>query len=135
MNKRLGVYKAHLIQGLHELADKQYQNDIWLNLRNPDNSMGSFIEAALAVFDDSLVMDALRAGSIIYDQKVTQALWDLSAALDAVDEFREEEVIFNDPLMQVVREKAAQVLFLISVSTGESSTVVMLDLGMPAPPA
>ncbi|MDX2095028.1 MAG: hypothetical protein SFW64_03720 [Alphaproteobacteria bacterium] len=134
MNNRWGIYKAHLIEGLQELADRQYQNDIWLNQNNPSHSVGSFIEAALAVFDDSLVMNALRAGAIIYDQKVTQALWELSIALNAIDESRDEEAIISDPLMQVVREKAARVLFLINVSIGEGNTVDLFELGMPAPP-
>jgi hypothetical protein len=133
MNSRFGIYRAHLIEGLQELADRQYQQGIWLNLNNPSNLVGSFIEAALAVLDDSLTMNALRAGATIYDQKVTQALWEVSTALDAIDESRDEAVIINDPLMQVVREKAARALFLINVSTGEGNTVDLLELGMPAP--
>lgn len=134
MNSRWGIYKAHLMEGLKELADIQYQQDIWLNHNNPKNWVGSFDEASTAVFDDALVNRALRAGQIILDQKVTQALWDLSAAIDAVDVSQEEEAIINDPSMQMVREKAARALFLINVSSSEGSTVIILEPGM-APPS
>lgn len=134
MNTRYGIYRAHLIEGLQELADRQYQQDIWLNQNNPNNWVGSFDEASNNVFDDALVMNALRAGQIIFDQKVTQALWELSAAVDAVSASQDEEEVVKDPSMQIVREKAARALFLINVSTGEGSTVAMLELGMPAPP-
>ena len=90
--------------------------------------MDSFTEAACMLFDDCVVIHYLKDGEIILDKQVTKALWELHAATDAVDEFRDEEEIINDPLMEVVREKAARALFLINISTGEGSTV---DVAVP----
>lgn len=122
------VYKDNIVDVLKELADKNYQIDVWLNRNNPNNWVGSFTEAACMLFDDCVVGDYLKEGEIILDEKVTQALWELSAAVDAVNEYRPEEEIINDPLMEVVRQKAAHALFLVNVSTYEGSTV---DIAVP----
>lgn len=128
MTNRHNIYASILVSALRELADKDYQANVWLNTgATPDMTL-SFVEAANNIFDDAMVKDALRAGAIIYDTRVIQALRELDDAVDAVNEFRPEEEIINDPLMQTVREKAAHTLYLIQVSTGEGSTV---DIAVP----
>jgi len=122
------IYKENVVDILKELADIQYQKNIWLNQSNPNNWIGSFTEAANMLFDDCVISDYLSEGEIILDARVTQALWELSAAVDCVDEYRDEAAIINDPLMDIVREKAARALFLINVSTYEGSTV---DIAIP----
>lgn len=133
MTKQYKIYKDILVQALRELADKDYQERIWLNNGDKPTMTLSFVEAVNNVFDDALVKDALQARRIIFDEKVTQALWDLHTATDAVDEFRPEEEIINDPLMDVVREKAARALFLINISKGEGSAVDIAVPGQPKP--
>ncbi|MES2984590.1 MAG: hypothetical protein V4735_05320 [Pseudomonadota bacterium] len=122
------VYKANIINALQELADKNYQNDVWLNRHNPNHWVGSFVEAACGLFDDCVITHYLSEGEVILDEKVTAALKELGAAVDAVDEFRDEEKIINDPLMDIVREKAARALFLVNISTYEGTTV---DVAVP----
>ncbi|MDX2094403.1 MAG: hypothetical protein SFW64_00440 [Alphaproteobacteria bacterium] len=87
----------------------------------------SFVEAVNMLFDDSVVDDFLKVGEIIFDPATTAALRELAAAVDAVDEFRPEEEIIRDPLMEVVREKAARALFLVQVSRGEGGTVEIVE--------
>ncbi len=126
MNEKWKIYKNTLIRALRDLADKQYQKNAWLNQNNPNGLVDSFVETVIAVFDDAVVIDALRANQIIFDSKVTQVLWELHNATDAVDESRSQEEIINDPLMEVVREKAAKALVLIEASDGKDSTVEIL---------
>jgi hypothetical protein len=94
---------------------------------NPANLITSFVEAANNVFDDALITDVLENNQIVFDKKVTQALRELGAAVDVVDEFRPEEDIINDPLMEVVRQKAASALALIEASDGRESTVEIIE--------
>ncbi len=121
------TYKKILVQALKELADIDYQKRIWLNIDNPNKLIASFVEAANNVFDDALITDILENNQIVFDKKVTQALRELDQAVDAVDEYRPEEAIINDPLMQIVREKAAKVLALIEASDGRESTVEIVE--------
>ena len=127
MTSKRKINRALLLSGLRDLAYKQYQIDIWLNQNNPDGLVDSFVEAVIAVFDDTGVIDALRAQQIILNSKVTQALWDLHDATDAVDEYQSQEDIINDPLMQIVRLKAAYALALIEASDGKESTVEIIE--------
>ena len=122
------IYKQNIVGILTELADKEYQMQVWLNTGRKPVMTISFIEAACMLFDDCAVGDYLKEGEILFDEKSTLALRELHLATDAVDETRPEEEIINDPLMDIVREKAARALFLINVSTGEGSTV---DIAVP----
>ncbi|MBY0406769.1 MAG: hypothetical protein K2Q01_03695 [Rickettsiales bacterium] len=121
------IHKSILISALKELADKEYQQRIWLNTGDKPVFTLSFAEAVMNVFDDACVIDSLHEGHIILDTKVTKALWELHEATDAVNENRPEEEIINDPLMQAVREKAAECLALIQVSDGSESTVEIVE--------
>lgn len=121
------VHKGILVSALKELADKDYQQRIWLNTGDTPVFTLSFVEATINVFDDACVINALQEGYVIFDQKVTQALWELHDATDAVDEYRLEEEIINDPLMEVVRQKAAKALALIEASDGRESTVEIIE--------
>ena len=132
MIKPYKIYKSILVQALKELADKDYQERIWLNNGDKPTMTLSFVEAVNNVFDDALVKDALQADHIIFDERVTKALRELHAATDGVDETRPEEEIINDPLMDIVREKAARALFLINISAYEGSTVDIASPGQSA---
>ncbi len=93
--------------------------------------MSSFDEDVNNLLGDALVTDALENNQIIYDRKVTEALRELRDAVMPVDEFRDPEEIINDPLMRVVREKAARVLELIKASSREGNTVEFWRDGEP----
>lgn len=87
--------------------------------------MASFEEDVMCVFDDACVIEALERNEIILDADVTAALRDLDSVIDAVDGLRSVEEIINDPLMEVVREKAKIVLDLIYNSDGKGDTIEM----------
>jgi len=125
MNKR--IYKGNIVSILYGLSNRDYQENIWLNRNNPRGLVDSFVETVNMLFDDCVVGDYLQEGQILFDRSVTKALIDLHEATDAVNEFRPEEEIVTDPLMRVVREKAARVLALIHASDGRESTVDILD--------
>ncbi len=125
MNKR--VYKGNIVNILRGLSDRSYQERVWLNKNNLEGLVDSFVESCCMLFDDCVVKHYLQEGEILFDKKVTKALWDLHDATDAVDEFRTEEEIIDDPLMQVVREKAAIVLKLIQASDGREGTVEIVE--------
>jgi hypothetical protein len=110
------------------MADKEYQLQAWLNAGRKPVMTVSFIEAVCMLFDDCVIGDYLKEGEILFDKRATQALQELDAAVSAINDDRRQDEIINDPLMDVVREKAARALFLINVSTYEGSTV---DIAVP----
>lgn len=118
-----------LFPALENLASVERQRYTWFP--NAEGDMSDFTEDANNLFDDALVEYALEHNQIIYDRKVTQALRELSDAVMPVNEFRGPEAIINDPLMQVVREKAANVLALIKASKREGNTVEFWRDGEP----
>lgn len=121
MTEKFKIFEDMLIQALGNLASEARQRYTWFP--NAEGDMSSLIEDVNNVFDDALVTDALENHQIIYDREVTEALRELDYAVMPVDEFRDPEEIINDPLMQVVREKAASVLELIKASKREANTV------------
>jgi len=129
MTGRSEIFKNHFFEALQELSDRDYQERIWANKNNPEGLVASFTEAAILFWEDALVSSALEEGAIVYDRKVTQALQELWDAIEIVDEFRSEEEIINDPLMQKVRDKATEVLELIKVSDKSENTVTFIEEG------
>ena len=127
MNKR--VYKGNIVNILQGLSDRIYQERVLLNINNSEGLVDSFVEAVCMLFDDCVVGDYLKEGEILFDRRTTSVLHELDVAIDAVEasdengEYRSQAEIINDPLMQVVREKAAKVLELIEASDGRESTV------------
>ena len=127
MTEVLRIYKNNVITLIKELSDKGYQERVWLNVEDESGLSVSFVEAVNMLFDDCVVEHYLEQGHILFDKKVTNAFLELEDATDAVDEFRPEEEIINDPKMQIVREKAAKALELILASDGSESTVEIVE--------
>lgn len=123
------IYLSNVVELLEELSSKQFQVDIWLNTNNPKGLVASFIEAANMLFDDCVVGHYLETGETILDHQVTRALQELSDAVDAINEFRPDQEIINDPLMEIVRQKAAETLRLIAASNLEGNTVRIVEPG------
>jgi len=127
------IYIKNIVGILKELADRDYQKRIWLNTGDGPGMTISFVEAVNMLFDDCVVGDYLREGEILFDRATTAAFHELDRAVDAVSEydengeFRREEDIIDDPLMNVLRNKAAKVLALIEVSDGKESTVEIME--------
>ena len=123
MNEKGKVYKNAVLNKLNELADYTLQRKEWPS----SESFLCFVEAANGLFDDAAVSYLLEHNEIIYDKKVTAALRELDKALDGIDEYRTEEEIIQDPKMEIVRQKAANVLALIAQSDGSESTVEIVE--------
>lgn len=130
MKQTAKIYKKILMDGLEQLANRQRQEFTWSP--NSQNIMSSFTEDVIAVFDDAIVMHALQNGHIIFDKNVTKALWELHDATDAVDERRPPEEVINDPKMELVRQKATEILRLINISDMSQNTVEFIEPGQPA---
>ena len=118
-----------LIPALENLASEARQRYTWFP--NAEGDMSSFVEDANNLLGDSQISDGIIDDQIIYDRKVTEALRELENAVMPVDEYRAPEEIIRDPLMQVVREKAARVLELIKASKREGNTVEFRRDGEP----
>ncbi len=129
MTEKFIINLHMLFRALENLASVARQRYTWFP--NAEGDMSSFVEDVNNVFDDALVTDALENNQIIYDQKVTAALRELDDAVELVDEYGGPEKIINDPLMQVVRDKAARVLELIKASKREGNTVEFWSRGEP----
>lgn len=130
MTHNIEIFKEHFFNSLKELSDRDFQERIWANRDNPEGWVSSYTEAAIGLFDDALLTNALEAGAVIYDANVTRALHELSNSIDQLDENnRPPADIINDPLMQDVREKAATVLELIAKSDKSENTVTFIEEG------
>ncbi len=131
MNKR--VYKGNIVNILQGLSDRDYQERVWLNINNSEEVVDSFVEACCMLFDDCVVGDYLKEREILFDRRTTNAFHELDVAIDAVEasdengEYRSQEEIINDPLMEIVRDKAAKVLELIKASDVSESTVEIIE--------
>lgn len=128
------LYKQNIIDALKALTDYDYQRIAWFP--NNQNLMYSFNENAEDLFYSSGLDEALRTiGEIVFGIAADDALRELEAIVDKIDGHDySEEVLIDMPAMQTIRKKAKHALFLVQTSTGEGSTVTMLEPGM-APPA
>jgi hypothetical protein len=129
MTEKFIINLHMLFRALENLASEARQRYTWFP--NAKGDMSSFIEDVNNAFDDALVTDALENNQIIYDRNVTAALRELDVAVELVDEYGGPEKIINDPLMPVVRDKAARVLELIKASSREGNTVEFWRDGEP----
>lgn len=127
------IYKSNITDALESLASYEDQRLTWF-----DNDQGlsySFYENIMDLFYDSGLDEALKAREIIFGSLADNALRELESLVDKVHKENYTNGSFIDePQMQTIRERAARALFLINVSTGEGSTVGMLEPGM-VPPA
>ena len=125
---RKKIYRGNITSILAELTDINYQKAAWLYpTRQKPKMTISFVEASNMLFDDCVIKDYLEEGEILFDHATTVTLHDLHSAIQAVNEFKPEEEIINDPLMQIVRQKAAKALALIEASDGRESTVEIIE--------
>jgi hypothetical protein len=131
MTERAEIFKDRMFALVRELADKSYQILAWAEGKIPKGGHSiSFNEAAIELFDDSLLTDSLNRGAIIYDKRVTRALRELSDAVAPLDDYgRDTMEVINDPLMEVVRQKASEVLRLIEISDKSENTVTFIEEG------
>ncbi len=118
------VYKKNVMQGLKDLASRQFQLIAWFD--NDQGLSSAFSEDVEAVFMDTGLEAALDAGEVVFGKEADAALRDLDKTCDTVGYHRDERELVNSPEMEIVRQKAAKALALIEASDGRESTVEIL---------
>jgi hypothetical protein len=102
----------HLVrEALAELADENYQREVWLASHGP--RVGSVLEASERLFDDSGLGDALnRPDALVFDGPTDAGLRRLQRMVQGVIEIDGTvfDVLASRDLREV-RELAAQMLF------------------------
>ncbi len=119
------VYKENLIRYLTDFADYSYQKRVWVEgSAKPGDTSLFFSEGCCAVFDDTGLGDALKTRQTVFDKTADQALWDLWDATHKVDyKNKPDSAIIDTPAMQLVRDKAATALQLITQKNIQSFVV------------
>ena len=107
------VFKAKVIEGLHELSDEAFQRRVWLASSGPEVS--SFSEAICGLFDDTGLSIDLEHGKLpsVFSNEIYEGLRGLGKLVDrAARQFRSlpPTVIIEHPQMQEIRSVAANVL-------------------------
>ena len=99
-----------VVEALQELADPELQHRLWLA---SSGEASSFTEAICRLFDDSGLARALEREEVVYGVPTDTVLRRLGKAVQAVDEFQDPVDLIADPMMETVRELAAQALSLL----------------------
>lgn len=105
------LFEKNVIEGLQDLASYDFQKTAWLASSGP--VVSSFVEDVCYLFDSTGLKNVLKSKEQAFTPQIDQALRELHDATDAVNEDRPPQEILDDPLMQIVREKAAEALRLI----------------------
>ena len=95
---------------LQELAELEVQRRLWLA---SSGEASSFTEAVCLLFDDSGLARALERNEVVYGVRVDAVLRRLGKAVQAIDESQDPVDLLADPMMETVRELAAQALLLL----------------------
>ncbi len=99
-------------EALAELADSVFQERVWLAADGPE--VGSVVEAMSSLFEDSCLGLALESGELVFSSPIDDALRDLDVRLRRVASgARTALEVLADNRMQIVRERAASVLYEI----------------------
>lgn len=97
------VSREAVVSALRELADRDFQERVWLG-RDPRGLVSSFLECAARLFDDSNLGPELDAGRSVFDVQIDHRLTDIRRLLGQVDGAQGEAEIFDDPrLLRAVR--------------------------------
>jgi predicted lipoprotein len=93
---------------LRELADGQYQREVWLAAEGPEIS--SLAECVCRLWDDSGLGHALEANQTVYSAEIDAHLKDLDAVLHRLDQPTSPQAILANPELDQVRTLARSVL-------------------------
>jgi hypothetical protein len=105
------VYRTVVVQALSEIADRAYQEKVWLASAGPE--VGSLVEAVSQLFDDSGLADALGKRTV-FSVEVDEMLVNLDRRLaPLIKSNRDPLEVLGDPRLAAIRELAAQALFAI----------------------
>ena len=105
------VNKEIVVGSLKELADKGYQERLWL--ASSGDEISSLTEAVCQLFDDSGLGDALDRNNRVYGDPVDHMLRQLDGILRQLPRNTHPSIVIDDPKMEMVRNLASRVLSLI----------------------
>ena len=104
----------NIIWGLEELADRDFQERVWLG--NSENEMSSFTEAVCTTFDDTGLSVALASknenGQI--STEFREKAIHLRRLLKDIDESLGPRAIITHPKMAKVRDAAKEMLRILN---------------------
>ena len=106
------VYEEMVRDALSELADAEYQRQLWTSLTPSGQS--SFEECWERLFDDSGLGDALDGQTEVFGEQPDQSLRELDAALRQVPANASADDVIASDEMVLVRSLANRTLGLIS---------------------
>ncbi len=120
------IYKKNIIDALQALSNREFQEIAWFE--NEQDLSYSYNEAVLDLFYDSLLIDMLKSGEVVFSDVADRTLSELeydSKSLD--DDDYNASVLISLPEMEAVRQKAAEALALVLASDGSESTVEIIE--------
>ena len=105
------IYLSMVLDGLSELSDKDFQDQVWLP-KTP-NMQSSLTESTEKLYSDSGYDIILEKQGAVFDDKIDSLLEELSKSLanTGYDIFTAEDI--NSSGMDAVREKAKVILELL----------------------
>jgi hypothetical protein len=105
------VYQRVVLQALSEIADRRFQERVWLSAEGPE--IGSLIEAVNRLFDDSGLGDVLGKGTV-FSAEVDELLTELDRlVVPLTEEHQNPAALLKDSRLARIRELAASALFAI----------------------
>lgn len=107
------INRANLLTSLRELADREFQEAVWLG-RDP-GSVSSFTEVVCGAFDDTGLSDALEAGEAEKElgRAISLLIGKLEEALKGVNkELSVEQLVASWPMSEV-RSLSGQLITLL----------------------
>ena len=100
-------WHKNIMASLHELADADFQERIWVRGEGPEVS--SYVEAVCQLYDDSGLTELLQDKSKpVISLQVDNILRELSSELDGIDSQMSAKDILEHPRWPKIRELADQ---------------------------
>jgi len=118
------VYKTNIIEGLRDLSSYTFQKVAWFE--NDQGLCSSFSDDDAAVFEDTGLESALKAGEIVFGKEADDVLRKLNEMIYAIGYKRDERELIDAPEMQAVREQALVCLRAIEACDLSESTVELV---------
>lgn len=120
------VYRDHVVSALRELADREFQERVWL-ARDPRGLMSTFDECVESLFDDSGLSIELDAGRTVFPGEADDQLRRIDALVHRIGFGRTDAEIIADPRMERIRQVAIEILLALGENPSRTSTGNRLD--------
>ena len=103
-----------VIDRLLELADRRFQQRVWLASSGPEVS--SFAEAICGLFNDSGLIIPLEKGECAFTEEIDRMLRRLGAMAHALDELQSPADLIRHSHMERIRKLSIRILSLVCSS-------------------